>query len=91
MFIPTCHFLSATSDYTASSGEVTISDVDTRQCVSIPIRRDSSTESQECFTFRISLSNTVNNLTVDPDEASICIVDMNGKKLIAPISTKLMM
>ena len=67
----------ATSDYTSTTGEVTIDDDNTRQCISIPIRTDSFTESLECFTFEISLSNTVNNLTVEPDEASICIVDKN--------------
>ena len=69
----------ATSDYAARSGEVTINEDDTRQCISIPIYTDSTTESLQCFSFQISLSNTVNNLTVDPDEASICIVDKNGK------------
>ena len=69
----------ATSDYAAQSGEVSINEDDTRQCISIPIYTDRITESLQCFSFRISLSNTVNNLTVDPDEASICIVDMNGR------------
>ena len=69
----------ATSDYAARSGEVTINEDDTRQCISIPIYTDSITESLQCFSFLISTSNTANNLTVDPDEASICIVDKNGK------------
>ena len=74
------HFpLLATSDYTSTTGSVVIDDNNTRQCISIPIRTDSSHESLECFTFRISLSNTVSNLTVTPDEASICILDVNGK------------
>ena len=77
-----CFCFIATSDYTARSGEVTINDADTRQCISIPIREDSSTENLECFTFGISLSNTVNDLTIDPDEASICIVDKSGKNNI---------
>ena len=62
---------------------MTINDGDTRQCVSIPIREDYSTsESLECFTFSITLSNTVNNLTVDPDETSICIVNREGKRFM---------
>ena len=77
------HFFTATSDYTAQTGEVTINDDDTRQCVSIPIREDSITsESLECFSFSITLSNTVNNLTVDPDETSICIVNREGKRFM---------
>ena len=71
--------LIASSDYEPQSGQVTINEDDARQCVSIPIYTDRFTESLQCFSFRISLSNTVNNLTVDPDEASICIVDVNGK------------
>ena len=72
-------YIIATSDYGSRSGEITINEDDTHQCVSIPIYTDSTTESLQCFSFQISLSNTVNNLTVDPDEASICIVDVNGK------------
>ena len=63
------------NDYTSVSGEVTIDDDTTRQCISVTITTDSYTESRECFTFSITLKNTVANLTVDPDETSICIID----------------
>ncbi|CAI8052154.1 Sodium/calcium exchanger 2 [Geodia barretti] len=69
---------SSGNDYTSASGEVTIDDDTTRQCISIMIRTDSVTESKECFTFSISLENTVTNLTVDPDETSVCIIDKNS-------------
>ena len=70
-------FLSATSDYASTTGEVTIDSDNTRQCISILIRIDTLTESTECFSFGITLSNTVANLTVEPDTASICIIDKN--------------
>lgn len=67
----------ATSDYTATTGEVTITEDAPFQCVSIPIRYDSVTELTECFTFEISSAATVSGLTVDPSETQICIVDRN--------------
>lgn len=68
----------ATSDYTATSGTATITEDTPFQCVSIRIRYDSITETtNECFKFRITSSNTVSGLTVDPNEANICIVDLN--------------
>ena len=72
-------FLSATSDYASTTGEVTIDSDNTRQCISILIRTDTLTESTECFSFGMTLSNTVANLTVEPDTASICIIDKNCK------------
>lgn len=68
---------SATSDYTARTGEITITDDVPFQCVSIPIRYDTVTEGTECFTFEISSPATVSGLTVDPSETQICIVDRN--------------
>ena len=47
------------------------------QCVSIPIYADSSTESLQCFTFRISAGATIDGLIVEPNNAEICIVDRN--------------
>ena len=82
-----CICFIATSDYGSRSGEITINEDDTYQCLSIPIYTDSTTESLQCFSFQITLSNTVNNLTVDPDEASICIVDVNGKDYASSITS----
>jgi hypothetical protein len=67
----------SSSDYSHRSGDVTISDDDTYQCVSIPITTDSYVEHLQCFTIQIGLSNTVDNVTVDPARASICIFDRN--------------
>ena len=72
---------SATSDYTARTGIVTITEDAPFQCVSIPIRYDSITEGTECFTFEISSSATVSGLTVDPSETEICIVNTNCELL----------
>ena len=70
----------ATSDYTARSGSVTITEDVLFQCVSIPIRSDSTTETtNECFKFRISTAATIDGLSVQPNEAEICIVDRNCK------------
>ena len=75
-------FLTATSDYTARSGEVTISEDALLQCVSIPIRTDSYLETtNECFTFRISAAATIDGLSIEPSEAEICIVDRNCEYL----------
>lgn len=70
-------FPTATSDYTARSGQVTIAEDALLQCVSIPIRSDSFSEDMECFTFEINARTTVSGLTVNPNEAEICIVDTN--------------
>ena len=52
----------------------------TFQCISVLIQSDSSSEQDtECFTFRISAANTVSGLTVDPAQASVCIIDQGGK------------
>ena len=68
----------ATSDYSARSGEVTIAEDALFQCVSIPIFADSFTETtNECFTFQTSAAASVDGLTVEPSEAEICIVDRN--------------
>jgi len=50
------------------------------QCISVLIQSDSNSEQDmECFTFRISAADTVSGLTVDPAEASVCIIDQGGK------------
>ena len=76
-FFPTLS--TATSDYSPRSGHVTIGDDDTYQCVSIPIINDNSVENVQCFWIEIRLSNTVDNITVNPSVASICIFDRNCK------------
>ena len=69
----------ATSDYVANTGFVTITEDALPQCVSIGIRSDSSSENKECFSFQIS-SITVAGLSVSPSEAEICI---NDKKIVS--------
>ena len=72
----------ATTDYTTTSGEVTITEDVLFHCVSIPIRADSSTETiNECFTFQISAAATIDGLSIQNNEAEICIVDKNGEFL----------
>ena len=52
----------------------------TFQCISVLIQSDSSSEQDtECFTFRISAADTVSGLTLDPAQASVCIIDQGGK------------
>ena len=68
-----------TSDYSSTSGEVTITEDSPMQCVSIQIRSDSYTESEQCFTFDVSSSSSVTGLTVSPSETEICIIDTNGE------------
>ena len=70
---------SDTSDYTSKSGEVAITEDALIQCVSIPIRSDSYTESEQCFTFEITARDSISGLTVSPTEAEICITDFNCK------------
>jgi hypothetical protein len=68
-----------TTDYTTTSGEVTITEDVLFHCVSIPIRADSSTETiNECFTFQISAAATIDGLSIQNNEAEICIVDKNA-------------
>ena len=68
----------ATSDYTSTTGKATITEDALRQCVSIPIKTDSVTETtNQCFTFKITSSSTVDGLTVSPSQTEICIVDKN--------------
>ena len=64
-----------TSDYTVQTGNLVISEDSLMQCVSIPIRSDSTTESEECFTFGVTARSTVTGLTVEPSETEICITD----------------
>ena len=72
--------MTAGNDYTSLSGFVTITDDVTFQCISVLIQSDSSSEQDtECFTFRISVADTVSGLSVDPAQASVCIIDQGGK------------
>ena len=71
-------YLLDTNDYSSRSGHVTITEDVQFQCVSIPIRNDNIRESSyECFTFQISAVSTIDGLSVEPSEASICIIDRN--------------
>ena len=73
--------LLAPSDYTAQSGSVTVTDGAQLQCIPISIVSSSSTEQDvECFTFSTSAADTVTGLTVDPAQASVCIIDRNGEQ-----------
>ena len=49
------------------------------QCVSIPIRSDSNTEGEQCFTFEVTARGSTSRLTVSPSEAEICITDLSCK------------
>ena len=70
----------ATNDYTTASGEVTITEDVLFHCVSIPISADYSTETiNECFTFQISAAATIDGLSIQNNEAEICIVDRDCK------------
>ena len=80
--IPNHIIFIATSDYASQTGEVTITEDAPFQCVSIPIRTDTYTESTECFTFGITSANTVDGLTVEPSEADICIIDRDCEFLL---------
>ncbi|CAI8052156.1 hypothetical protein GBAR_LOCUS28548, partial [Geodia barretti] len=67
-----------TSDYSSRSGEVLISEDAPVQCVSVPIRSDSITESEQCFTFEITARGSTSGLTVSPSGAEICITDLSS-------------
>ena len=75
-----CNVISTgTSDYSARSGKVTVTEDALFQCISIPIRSYTYRESTECFIFEISSSSTVSGLTVNPSETDICIIDKDCK------------
>ena len=70
------------NDYTFVNGTFTLSDDALLQCVPIPITLDTITESdEECFTFNLSTSSSIDGLTLSPSKAEICITDAEGNKL----------
>ena len=84
-------FVLDTSDYTSKSGEVTITEDSLMQCVSIPIRTDSITESEQCFNFDITARGSVTGLTVAPSETEICITDTNCKLELNAVAMRMVL
>ena len=71
--------ISAESDYTALNDTFQLSSSALLQCVPIAITSDSVDEpGQECFTFTLSTTSSIDGLTLSPSEAEICISDAEG-------------
>ena len=68
------YFYSAPSDYSSASGDFDMTDSNTVQCIPITIISDENNEnSDECFTYTISTTNTATALTLNPTLATVCI------------------
>ena len=66
----------APDDYSSVSGSFDMTDVNSVQCIPIPIISDNTTEIfDECFTFSISATYNVAGLSLNPTTAIICISD----------------
>ena len=70
-------------DYTSGPYTVTFSAGQTTATFDVPINDDNILEDNENFILTISPSSLPNNVTVsDPDEATVTIVDDDGKKTV---------
>ena len=58
-----------------------MTDSNTVQCIPITIISDSTTETEECFTYTISTTSTAAGLTLNPTSATICITDEQDSTL----------
>ena len=68
---------SAPGDYTEASGTLIITEDEAVPCVSVSITSDSADElDRECFAFTIS--TTMEQISVETDQATICITDDDG-------------
>ena len=68
----------APSDFSAVNGNLTITEDDTVDCVSITIINDNQDEDdRECFAFAIS-TTTTDGVSLKTSQATICITDDDG-------------
>ena len=79
----------APSDYGSLSGQVTITDDTQIQCIPISIVfTNNAEEDVECFVFGISATDAVIGLTVDPVEATVCIMKRDGERAVHQLYEK---
>jgi hypothetical protein len=62
-------------DYTYTYRNDVISDSDSSDCITIPIISDSTDEEEECFTASLSTTTSLQGLVLNPQIATVCIVD----------------
>lgn len=75
------YFYTAPSDYSSASGNFDMTDSNTVQCIPISIVSDGNNEnSDECFTYTISTTNTATAFTLNPTSATVCISDEEESK-----------
>ena len=65
----------ASSDYTLTTGPLTLSPGDTEKTIVVPIVNDDLFENDEMFTVRLLLSGTPAGVTLDPAIATVTITD----------------
>ena len=70
-------FIAAPADYVAATVQLVFRPGQERQCVNISIEDDDILERPEDF--NVTLSTTVDRVTLDPDMATVTITDVSGK------------